>query len=94
MDLERPYNDSMYSCSHQYKCVSVQQDERLGRESDAHREQMERLVREELERWESDDMGSQVSHPQMSTVAGPRPRPSSSLSTEGLESSPNGGGHM
>ncbi|XP_058496474.1 polycystin-2 [Solea solea] len=65
----------------------VMEDERLGRDTDAHREQMERLVREELERWESDDMVSQVSHPQ------PRPRPSSSLSTDGLETSANGSGH-
>lgn len=38
------------------------QDERLGRDNEIHREQMERLVREELERWESDDTASQMSH--------------------------------
>ncbi|XP_035036957.2 polycystin-2 isoform X1 [Hippoglossus stenolepis] len=72
----------------------VMEDERLGRDTDAHREQMERLVREELERWESDDMVSQVSHPQPAAGAGPRPRPSSSLSTDGLEASTNGSGHV
>uniref|UniRef100_A0A8C5ECA0 Polycystin-2 n=1 Tax=Gouania willdenowi TaxID=441366 RepID=A0A8C5ECA0_GOUWI len=61
----------------------VMEDERLGRDSEAHREQMERLVREELERWESDDIVSQVSHPQSATPLGPRPRPPSSLSTDG-----------
>ncbi|AWP05467.1 Polycystin-2 [Scophthalmus maximus] len=72
----------------------VMEDERLGRDTDAHREQMERLVREELERWESDDMASQVSHPQLPTHVGPRPRPSSSLSTDGLDTSTNGSGHV
>ncbi|XP_044047625.1 polycystin-2 isoform X2 [Siniperca chuatsi] len=72
----------------------VMEDERLGRDTDAHREQMERLVREELERWESDDMVSQVSHPQPATPVGPRPRPSSSLSTDGLDTSINGSGHV
>lgn len=65
------------------------QDERLGRDTDAHREQMERLVREELERWESDDMGSQVSHAQPTTPIGTRPRPSSSMSTDGLDTFAN-----
>ncbi|XP_034044494.1 polycystin-2 isoform X2 [Thalassophryne amazonica] len=69
----------------------VMEDERLGRETDAHKEQMERLVREELERWESDDMASQVSHaPPTATPVGPRPRPSSSLSTDDLDVSANG----
>lgn len=70
------------------------QDERLGRDTDAHREQMERLVREELERWECDDMGSQVSHPQPATPVGPRPRPSSSMSTDGLDAVTNGSSHV
>ncbi|XP_042341543.1 polycystin-2 isoform X1 [Plectropomus leopardus] len=69
----------------------VMEDERAGREIDA---QMERLVREELERWESDDMASQVSHPQPATPVGPRPRPSSSLSTDGLDASTNGSSHV
>ncbi|XP_026160040.1 polycystin-2 [Mastacembelus armatus] len=72
----------------------VMEDDRLGRDTDAHRDQMERLVREELERWESDDMGSQVSHPQLATPVGPRPRPSSSLSTDGLDTSTNGSSHV
>ncbi|KAM8771806.1 polycystin-2 isoform 2-T2 [Acanthopagrus schlegelii] len=72
----------------------VMEDERLGRDTDAHREQMERLVREELERWESDDMVSQVSHPQPATPVGPRPRPSSSMSADGLDTSTNGGSHV
>ncbi|XP_070774070.1 polycystin-2 [Enoplosus armatus] len=72
----------------------VMEDERLGRDTDAHREQMERLVREELERWESDDMVSQVSHPPPATPVGPRPRPSSSLSTDGLDTITNGNGHV
>uniref|UniRef100_Q13563-5 Isoform 5 of Polycystin-2 n=1 Tax=Homo sapiens TaxID=9606 RepID=Q13563-5 len=69
----------------------VAEDERLGRDSEIHREQMERLVREELERWESDDAASQISHG-LGTPVGlngqPRPRssrPSSSQSTEGME---------
>lgn len=66
----------------------------MGRDTDTHREQMERLVKEELERWESDDMASQVSHPQPTTPVGPRPRPPSSLSTEGLDASANGGTHV
>ncbi|XP_022054229.1 polycystin-2 isoform X1 [Acanthochromis polyacanthus] len=72
----------------------VMEDERVGRDTDAHREQTDRLVREELERWESDDMVSQVSHPQTATPVGPRPRPSSSLSTDGLDTSTNGSGHV
>ncbi|XP_036902026.1 polycystin-2 isoform X3 [Sturnira hondurensis] len=68
----------------------VAEDERLGRDSEIHREQMERLVREELERWESDDAASQISHG-LGTPVGlngqPRPRssrPSSSQSMEGV----------
>ncbi|KAM4604153.1 polycystin-2 isoform 2-T2 [Polymixia lowei] len=72
----------------------VIEDERLGRDTDVHREQMERLVREELERWESDDTVSQVSHPQPATPIGPRPRPSSSLSTDGLDAGTNGSSHV
>ncbi|XP_029950684.1 polycystin-2 isoform X2 [Salarias fasciatus] len=72
----------------------VMEDERLGRDTDAHREQMERLVREELERWESDDMASQVSHPQPATPIGPRPRPPSSLSTDGLDASTTVSSHV
>ncbi|XP_064190727.1 polycystin-2 [Anguilla rostrata] len=64
----------------------VMEDERTGRDSSLHREQTERLVREELERWESDDAVSQVS-------SKPRPRPSSSQSAEGVETGGNGGGH-
>ncbi|XP_001370448.2 polycystin-2 [Monodelphis domestica] len=74
----------------------VTEDERLGRDNEIHREQMERLVREELERWESDDGASQISQ-RLGTPVGlsgqPRPRgsrPSSSQSTEGIE---NGGGN-
>lgn len=69
----------------------VAEDERLGRDSEIPREQMDRLVREELERWESDDAASQISHG-LGTPVGlngqPRPRssrPSSSQSTEGIE---------
>ncbi|KAM3865230.1 polycystin-2 [Diretmus argenteus] len=72
----------------------VIEDERQGRDTDVNREQMERLVREELERWESDDTVSQVSHPQPATPIGPRPRPSSSLSTDGLDASTTGSGHV
>ncbi|XP_038134543.1 polycystin-2 isoform X1 [Cyprinodon tularosa] len=68
----------------------VIEDERLGRDTDVHRDQMERLVRDELELWESDDLGSQVSH----TPAGPRARPPSSLSADGLDVSSNGGAHV
>ncbi|KAF3852527.1 hypothetical protein F7725_005882, partial [Dissostichus mawsoni] len=52
----------------------VMEDERLSRDTDVHRE-MERLVREELERWESDDVVSQASHAQPATPSGPRPPP-------------------
>uniref|UniRef100_A0A3Q3VWT3 Polycystin-2 n=1 Tax=Mola mola TaxID=94237 RepID=A0A3Q3VWT3_MOLML len=72
----------------------VLEDERLGRDTDVHREQMERLVREELERWESDDMVSQVSHPQPATPVGPRARPPSSLSADGLDTITNGISHV
>ncbi|XP_008417986.2 polycystin-2 isoform X2 [Poecilia reticulata] len=68
----------------------LMEDERLGRDTDVHREQTERLVREELDRWESDDLGSQVSH----TPVGPRARPPSSLSTDGLDASSNGAVHV
>lgn len=74
----------------------VAEDARLGRDSEIHREQMERLVREELERWESDDAASQTGHG-VSTQVGlggqPHPRnsrPPSSQSAEGLE---GGGGN-
>ncbi|XP_059903506.1 polycystin-2 isoform X1 [Gadus macrocephalus] len=69
----------------------VMEDERMGRDSEVHREQMERLVREELERWESNDTVSQVGHPQTVT---PRPRPPSSLSLDGTEAAANGSGHI
>ncbi|XP_062852318.1 polycystin-2 [Trichomycterus rosablanca] len=78
----------------------VVEDEKMGRDTEVHREQMERLVREELERWESDDAISQVSQQQAtSAVSGahPRPRstrPSSSLSTEGPDSGGNGGAQV
>ncbi|XP_033986203.1 polycystin-2 isoform X1 [Trematomus bernacchii] len=72
----------------------VMEDERLSRDTDVHREQMERLVREELERWESDDVVSQVSHAQPATPSGPRLRPPSSLSTDGLDTSTNASGHV
>ncbi|KAM8938978.1 polycystin-2 isoform 2-T2 [Pelodytes ibericus] len=69
----------------------VTEDERLGRDNEIHREQMERLVREELERWESDDAASQMSH-RLGTPSGnngqPRSRnsrPPSSQSTEGAD---------
>ncbi|XP_028723150.1 polycystin-2 [Peromyscus leucopus] len=74
----------------------VAEDERLGRDSEIHREQMERLVREELERWESDDAASQTGHglgTQMGLNGQPHPRssrPPSSQSAEGLE---GGGGN-
>ncbi|MBN3281828.1 PKD2 protein, partial [Polyodon spathula] len=78
----------------------VIEDERLGRDNELHREQMERLVREELERWESDDTVSQVSH-RLGTPQGgngqPRSRssrPSSSQSTEGLEGAGSAGSHV
>ncbi|KAG8454241.1 hypothetical protein GDO86_000762 [Hymenochirus boettgeri] len=69
----------------------VTEDERMGRDTDIHREQMERLVREELERWESDDGASQMSH-RLGTPNGANgqarsrgSRPPSSQSTEGIE---------
>ncbi|KAM3939232.1 polycystin-2 isoform 2-T2 [Leptodactylus fuscus] len=69
----------------------VTEDERLGRDNEMHREQMERLVREELERWESDDTASQMSH-RLGTPSGTNgqarsrsSRPPSSQSTEGLD---------
>ncbi|XP_016849278.2 polycystin-2 isoform X2 [Anolis carolinensis] len=76
----------------------VTEDERLGRENEMHRDQMERLVREELERWESDDAASQVSH-RLGTPMGLNgqsrarsSRPSSSQSTEGAEGGGAGNG--
>nr|XP_057936793.1 polycystin-2 [Doryrhamphus excisus] len=70
------------------------EDERQGRDTDTHSEQ-ERLVREELERWESDDMASQVSHPHPATQVGSRPRPSSSQSTtDAHDTGVNGIGHV
>ncbi|KAM4708884.1 polycystin-2 isoform 2-T2 [Discoglossus pictus] len=69
----------------------VTEDERLGRDNEIHREQMERLVREELERWESDDTASQMSHrlgTPVGTTGPPRSRssrPPSSQSTEGVD---------
>ncbi|XP_052054362.1 polycystin-2 [Apodemus sylvaticus] len=74
----------------------VAEDARLGRDSEIHREQMERLVREELERWESDDATSQTGHgggTQVGLGGQPHPRssrPPSSQSAEGLE---GGGGN-
>ncbi|XP_076830129.1 polycystin-2 isoform X2 [Brachyhypopomus gauderio] len=78
----------------------VTEDGRLGRDTEVHREQMDRLVREELQRWESDDALSQVSHQQatpIGSVAQVRPRssrPSSSLSTEAQDPGGNGDGHV
>ncbi|XP_054634535.1 polycystin-2 isoform X2 [Dunckerocampus dactyliophorus] len=70
------------------------EDERQGRDTDTHSEQ-ERLVREELERWESDDVASQVSHPHPATPVGSRPRPSSSQSTtDAVDTGVNGIGHV
>ncbi|XP_032876055.1 polycystin-2 [Amblyraja radiata] len=79
----------------------VTEDERLGRDNDVHREQMERLVREELERWESDETVSQLSH-HLGTPLGINgrsrshsSRPSSSQSTEGLADAGGlGGSHV
>ncbi|GAB1289916.1 Polycystin-2 [Apodemus speciosus] len=74
----------------------VAEDARLGRDSEIHREQMERLVREELERWESDDAASQTGHgvgTQVGLAGQPHlrsSRPPSSQSAEGLE---GGGGN-
>ncbi|XP_036373120.1 polycystin-2 [Megalops cyprinoides] len=73
----------------------VIEDERTGRDNDLHREQMERLVREELERWESDDAVSQVSHHLGAQQPRPRSsRPSSSQSTEGGDTGGSMGGHL
>ncbi|KAJ6655408.1 hypothetical protein lerEdw1_005405 [Lerista edwardsae] len=76
----------------------VTEDERLGRDNEIHRDQMERLVREELERWESDDAASQVSH-RLGTPMGlsgqsraRSSRPSSSQSTEGMDGGAGGNG--
>lgn len=76
----------------------VTEDERLGRDNEVHRDQMERLVREELERWESDDTASQVSH-RLGTPVGLNgqsrarsSRPSSSQSTEGVDGGVGGNG--
>uniref|UniRef100_A0A4W3J2G4 Polycystin-2 n=1 Tax=Callorhinchus milii TaxID=7868 RepID=A0A4W3J2G4_CALMI len=78
----------------------VTEDERSGRDNDIHREQMERLVREELERWESDDTVSQLSQ-HLGTPLGMNwqsrscsSRPSSSQSTEGLDAAGHGGSHV
>uniref|UniRef100_A0A8C1Z205 Polycystin-2 n=1 Tax=Cyprinus carpio TaxID=7962 RepID=A0A8C1Z205_CYPCA len=78
----------------------VMEDERMGRDPELHREQMDRLVREELERWESDDTMSQVSHHQATPIipsAQLRPRSSrspSSLSNEGPDGAASGAAHM
>ncbi|XP_060103057.1 polycystin-2 [Heteronotia binoei] len=76
----------------------VTEDERLGHDNEINRDQMERLVREELERWESDDTASQVSH-RLGTPMGlnghPRARnsrPSSSQSTEVMDGGGAGNG--
>ncbi|XP_078059807.1 polycystin-2 [Mustelus asterias] len=78
----------------------VTEDERLGRDNDIHREQMERLVREELERWESDETVSQLSQ-HLATPLGINgrsrsrsSRPSSSQSTDGVEAGGLGGSHV
>ncbi|XP_060707555.1 polycystin-2 [Hemiscyllium ocellatum] len=78
----------------------VTEDERLGRDNDVHREQMERLVREELERWESDETVSQLSQ-HLGTPLGINgrsrsrsSRPSSSQSTDGLEAGGVGASHV
>ncbi|XP_048387001.2 polycystin-2 isoform X2 [Stegostoma tigrinum] len=76
----------------------VTEDERLGRDNDIHREQMERLVREELERWESDETVSQLSQ-HLGTPLGINgrsrsSRPSSSQSTDGMEVGGLGGSHV
>ncbi|XP_051939585.1 polycystin-2 isoform X1 [Hippocampus zosterae] len=54
---------------------AMEEERGSGRDVDAHSEQ-ERLVREELERWESDDVSSLVGHPHTG-AATPRPRPRS-----------------
>ncbi|XP_061130484.1 polycystin-2 [Syngnathus typhle] len=64
---------------------AMEEERGNGRDADAHSEQ-ERLVREELERWESDDVSSQVGHP------GGRPRPPSSLSLDATDG--NGSAHV
>ncbi|XP_042324484.1 polycystin-2 isoform X2 [Sceloporus undulatus] len=76
----------------------VTEDERLGRDNEVHRDQMERLVREELDHWESDDTASQVSH-RLGTPVGLNgqcrsrsSRPSSSQSTEGVDGGGAGNG--
>ncbi|XP_048364710.1 polycystin-2 [Sphaerodactylus townsendi] len=76
----------------------VTEDERLGHDNEIHRDQMERLVREELERWESDDTASQVSH-RLETPMGlnghsraRNSRPPSSQSTEGMDGGGAGNG--
>lgn len=72
----------------------------MGRDPELHREQMDRLVREELERWESDDTMSQVSHRQATPIipsAQLHPRSSrspSSLSNEGPDGAASGATHM
>lgn len=78
----------------------VTEDERTGRDPEMPREQMDRLVREELQRWESDDTISQVSHRHATPTipaAQLRPRssrPPSSLSIDGPDGATNGAGHM
>ncbi|XP_016325767.1 polycystin-2-like isoform X1 [Sinocyclocheilus anshuiensis] len=78
----------------------VMEDERMGRDPELHREQMDGLVREELERWESDDTMSQVSHHQTTPIipsAQLRPHSSrspSSLSNEGPDGAASGAAHM
>ncbi|XP_067258926.1 polycystin-2 isoform X2 [Chanodichthys erythropterus] len=78
----------------------VIEDERMGRDPELHREHMDRLVREELERWESDDTMSQVSHHQGTPIipsAQLRPRSSrspSSLSNEGPDGAASAAAHV
>ncbi|TRY56170.1 hypothetical protein DNTS_002527 [Danionella cerebrum] len=77
----------------------VMEDERLGRDPELHREHMDRLVREELERWESDDTMSQVSHHQATPICHSAPlrprsaRSPSSLSNEALDAAACVSGH-
>lgn len=72
----------------------------MGRDPELHREHMDRLVREELERWESDDTMSQVSHHQGTPIipsAQLRPRSSrspSSLSNEGPDGVASAAAHV
>ncbi|KAM5271785.1 polycystin-2 [Ctenodactylus gundi] len=71
----------------------VAEDERLGRNSDVHQEQMERLVREELDRWETEDAASPLSH----GLGQSQPlgsRPSSSQSTDGMDSGSRAGANI